>query len=730
MNVPIAYLIVGVVIIVISLSSTIIFHTKFLKENKEVRSLREIEERFRILINSSPNLIGFKDGFGRYVDVNKVSIKVFNFDKVDYKGKTDIEIVEMNPMYKECLLKCKESDDRAWELREPICTEERVLQEDGSYKIYDVIKVPIFSDNGERKALTILGHDVTELKKVNEKLRESEEWYRLAVEGANDGIWEYNLKKDITYISSKSMSFIGVLNMDKHKRREVWNSYIHPEDFWNVKQKMNRHLKGETEQYICEYRIKNKDGEYVWIYSRGKALLNEKGVPYRVTGFHTDITDIKKNEERINYLAYYDEVTGVHNKAFISNKVEELQSEGFEKGRKHALLVMDIDDFKYVNELIGHVLGDCFLKEVAKRIKSCIPPNSILSRYSGDEFIILLYDIESIEDVRKIVDKVLKALGTKFDIINHQFFISESVGITIFPEHGESFRDIFTFAEIAMNKAKRLGKNKCVFFDKSMKEEIGERVLLEKNLYEAIENKEFIVAYQLQKDLKSDSYTGAEALVRWMHPEKGLIPPNKFIPLAEETGLIVPIGKIILKEACQKIKELQDKGYKDLSVSVNISIGQLKAPNFVDLIENIIKEIEFEPKLLTLEITESILMESFTSSIEKIEQLRELGIKIALDDFGTGYSSFNYLRKLPIDILKIDKSFVDEIETNLKQKAIVGGIISVAKELDFKVVAEGVEKIEQLEILKEQDCDKIQGYIFSKPLFENEFDKMLLDNNV
>ncbi|MCM1991640.1 putative bifunctional diguanylate cyclase/phosphodiesterase [Oceanirhabdus seepicola] len=558
------------------------------------------------------------------------------------------------------------------------------------------------------------------------ELAEADERYRLAIDGANDGLWEYDLKKDRIFISARSMSFLGIYNVDEYKQSEVWTSHIHVEDFKNLKNKMSEHLTGETEQYICEYRIKNNSGEYVWIYDRGKALFDEKGVPYKITGFHTNITERKKNEERINYVAYYDEVTGVHNKAYISKKVDELENEGFEKGEKHAVLVIDIDDFKYVNDLIGHVQGDFFLKVISERIKSCLPTNSIFSRYSGDEFIVLLYDIENINDVKSLANKILQVLSKKIKVMNHEFFISASSGITVFPDHGKSFEEIFMFAEIAMNKAKELGKNRCIVFNKSMNEEIIQRVLLEKSMYEAIKNKEFIIAYQLQKDLKSDSFTGAEALVRWRHPEKGLIPPNEFIPLAEETGLIIPIGELILREACKKIKNIQVKGIKDFSISVNVSSVQLKSPNFIGSVKNILNEIDLDPKLLTLEITESILMESLAPNIKKIEELRALGIKIALDDFGTGYSSFNYIIKLPIDILKIDKSFIDEIHTNQKEKLIVGGIISVAKKLNFNVVAEGVENIEQLEILKEQNCDKIQGYIFSKPVFENELDKLLL----
>ncbi len=558
------------------------------------------------------------------------------------------------------------------------------------------------------------------------ELTEADERYRLALDGANDGLWEYDFKKDRIFISSRSMSFIGISNMEEYEYSEVWNARIHPEDFKNIMNKIGEHLKGKTEQYICEYRIKNNSGDYVWIYDRGKALFDEKGAPYKLTGFHTNITERKKSEERINYLAYYDEVTGVHNKAYISKKLYELQNEGFKKGKKHALIVIDIDDFKYVNDLIGHVQGDFFLKIISNRIKSCLPSNSILSRYSGDEFVVLLYDIENIDDIKSLTDKILQVISKKINVKKHEFFISASSGITVFPDHGKTLENIFMFAEIAMNKAKELGKNRCLVFDKSMNEEIIERVLLEKSMYRAIKDKEFIIAYQLQKDLKSDSFTGAEALLRWRHAKKGLIPPNKFIHLAEETGLIIPIGEIILRSACEKIKNLQVKGIENFSISVNVSSVQLKAPNFVDSVKKVLNETGCNPGLLTLEITESVLMESLASNIGKIEELRTIGIKMALDDFGTGYSSFNYLIKLPIDILKIDKSFIDEIHTNPKEKIIVGGITQLAKKLNFSVVAEGVEKIEQLEILKELDCDKIQGYIFSKPLFEKEFYEMLL----
>jgi diguanylate cyclase (GGDEF)-like protein len=416
----------------------------------------------------------------------------------------------------------------------------------------------------------------------------------------------------------------------------------------------------------------------------------------------------------MEHQAHHDQITGVQNRLALIKRINKLINSG--GIRKTALIILDIDNFKYINDTMGHSFGDQLLVMVSARLGSLADGLTTIFRLSGDEFVILLEDFEESIEVERLAAKLLKGFNSRFDINNSNMFISISMGISLYPEHGDSMDELFKNADIALYKAKETGRNRIVFYAKSMNEAVSERVLIEKHLRTALDNNEFELHYQPQIDIVTNKVSGFEALIRWKSPELGSVPPLKFISIAEDTHMIIPIGEWVLRSACMYIKGLHQKGYEGLCMSVNISMLQLLQDDFVDKVIEVLDWSKLDPKYLELEITESILMESYEAIAGKLKQLKDRGIKLALDDFGKGYSSLNYLRQLPISTLKIDKSFIDTIGSAGKHKSLTDLMVKIGRTMGMCVVAEGVETQVQLDYLVKHKCDKIQGYLFSKPI--------------
>lgn len=569
--------------------------------------------------------------------------------------------------------------------------------------------------------LLSIGFMISYYEITKKELEVSEKRYKLAMEGANDGLWEVDLINNTTFLSPKTLNLIGLNDENLIIDLDIWKSYIHPDDVNNLNKNLQEHILGNSEKYRAEYRVKSKSGDYRWILAKGKAMANNKGKPIKVVGSHTDITERKITEEKIYNLAYFDRITGLPNRTYFEDEI----SDGIQVNENVFVLSIGLQGLKKVYDSLGYVYGDMALKEICKRIEYCLSNDSILSRFGGDQFIALIKNVKDKKEIETLAIKVLYEISKPIKINNSEFYITSNIGIALYPNDGHDFQEILKTVDLAMYKSKEKGNNSYEFYNKNMNDEIHKRLFLEKSLHNAVENNEFVVYYQLQKDIINNRFSGAEALVRWIHPEKGFISPADFIPLAEETGLIIPIGEFVLRESCKKAKALHDEGYNDFVISVNVSEVQLENSNFVELVKTVLKETKLQPRFLTIEITESIFMKSLDENIKILEELRDIGINIALDDFGTGYSSFSYLMNLPIDILKIDKSFVDGITESTKKESIIGSIVSIAKKIELFVVAEGVETFEQLDILKKQDCDKIQGYLFSKPMPENEIARQI-----
>ena len=444
-----------------------------------------------------------------------------------------------------------------------------------------------------------------------------------------------------------------------------------------------------------------------------------------------DITIRKQTEAKLQYQAFHDSVTDIPNREFFYFQLKKYLEKSKETKEPLAILFIDIDRFKKVNDNLSHGIGDILLKNFANRLISSIPSHYFFARWGGDEFILMaplnsdLFNVNSLDNLdfptpKSIADKIITSLQEPFVIDEHQVYVSCSIGIAMYPDDGLDEKQLIKNADIALFRAKHRGRNNCQFYMTTLNREQRLLFELENSLYNALNNNELFLTFQPQLDLRSNTITGVEVLLRWRRPQLGLISPSKFIPIAEETGLIASIGKWVLETACHQAKQWQDMGYPALKLAVNVSAKQFQTENFVADVKQILHETQFAPENLELEITESLLMEDVERSELIINQLSHMGIHFSLDDFGTGYSSLSYLKKFPFHFVKIDKSFVDDLAYNLQDKALVSAVITIAKSYDMMVIAEGVETEHQRKMLEHLDCDIIQGWLFSKALVEKD----------
>ena len=450
----------------------------------------------------------------------------------------------------------------------------------------------------------------------------------------------------------------------------------------------------------------------------------------------------KRAEEQILHAAFYDHLTQLPNRLLFHDRLKNTIEMAARNRRTAAVLFLDLDNFKRINDTLGHRMGDLVLKSAAELLSDCLRKtdtvsrfkaeliNPTVSRLGGDEFIILLPEISQCEDTILVAKRIMSAMVHPFSIEGHELFISASLGIAIYPIDGNDVDSLLKNADTAMYHAKSLGKNNFQFYEQRMNSAALEKLTLENNLHRGIERGEFLLHYQPQMNVQSGKIVGFEALVRWNHSERGMIQPNVFIPLAEETGLIVPIGEWVLEEACRQNKAWQDAGIPPFSMAVNISTHQLRHPAFVESVARVLHQTGLAPQHLSLEITESIMMENIATNMNTVTELKKMGLQFAIDDFGVGYSSFNYLRQLPIDTIKIDRSFLNDITTNPDDAAIVSAIIAMSHGLNLEVIAEGVETEEHRKFLWEQGCDMFQGFLLSKPMSAGDVEIFLKDHQI
>lgn len=435
-----------------------------------------------------------------------------------------------------------------------------------------------------------------------------------------------------------------------------------------------------------------------------------------------DITERRRYEETIRYQAFYDSLSGLPNRLLLKDRIDlEISHSKYTK-QSFAIMYLDLDRFKVINDTLGHDIGDKLLKDIAARLKKCVNETDTVSRIGGDEFVILLPDITHEKNIGNIANKILETVRDPILIDSHELYISVSIGVTIYPDDGKDVETLLTNADVAMYRAKERGKNNFQLYTPALNEKAFERLAMENSLRRALEYKEFVVYYQPKVSTETEQIIGMEALIRWQHPNWGLVPPLKFIPLAEETGLIVPIGEWVLRTACAQNKALQDAGLPPLTVAVNLSALQFQLQDLTTMVSTVLKETGLDPHYLELEITESIAMQNVEHTVKIINELKAMGIKFAIDDFGTGYSSLSQLNSFSVNKLKIDKSFVSKIDGVKGHSIIATTVLALAKSMELGVVAEGVENQEQVNFCKLNKCDEMQGYFFGKPMSKEDFE--------
>ncbi|HJV47262.1 MAG TPA: EAL domain-containing protein, partial [Bacillota bacterium] len=478
--------------------------------------------------------------------------------------------------------------------------------------------------------------------------------------------------------------------------------------------------------FIPERIFIDSDGQKHYLQTHKIPIFNANGQAEQVLCILTDITEQKKRESEIEYLAYHDHLTNLPNRMALQEQVSNYIVDQ-EEVRIMAMLFLDLDQFKLINDSLGHMIGDELLKKVVERFQWNLPSNAIMARMGGDEFAVFLKDVQEEVEAESMAQSLMDGLRLPFQMQGREFHITTSVGISFYPKDGITFENLLKKADTAMHQAKKQGKNQYEIFQPAFEQDIRQRLEMEGFLRKALEEQEFFLVYQPKVDLQTNKICGMEALIRWKHPILGIVSPDKFIPLAEENGMILTIGEWVLHEACSQNKKWQEEGLNPVRVSVNLSVKQLLDPELLNTVDRILKETKLEPNWLELEITESMLIEGSRDKevIVILKSLQDRGVSLSIDDFGTGYSSLSYLKKFPIQTLKIDRSFINDLLVDEEGSSIVRGILSIGKSLNLRIIAEGVEEVEQMEFLRREGCHEIQGYLISRPLSTTDFTSFL-----
>ena len=556
-----------------------------------------------------------------------------------------------------------------------------------------------------------------ELSRNQSKLSKAQSIARL-------GYWEWDYKSGFIECSAELLSMLGIKNINTSVKYRSVLKCIHPEDRRLFNSAFRQALR-ENKSYDIEYRVRRADDEIIIFHDRTD-IIEEYGYK-RIIGTLHDITSQKNTEKEISYYAYYDTLTKLPNRRLFLDQFEASLSMARRRDEKVSLLFIDLDHFKNINDSYGHHVGDQVLTQTASRIKNSVRMSDVISvgiddsqnkvaRLAGDEFTVLLCEVNAVDNVVTIAQRVLDSLSQPFILDSHTVYITATVGIALYPDDSDNVQELLQNADVAMYHAKESGRNNYQFFSEELNVYHKNRLSIENDLRSALFNNELVIYYQPQFNGEDKEIIGFEALLRWNHPTKGLLSPDKFMSIAESSGLIVPIGAWVLEEACKQAHEWSQKSTKSYRMAVNLSALQFSHKNLSEQVLSALEVSGLDPSLLELEITESAIIQNVNETLKLLVSLKSLGINLAIDDFGTGYSSLSYLKKFPIDTLKVDKSFVDEIVTNKKDAAIAQTILQLANNLGLLSVAEGVETKEQVEGLTNMGCTQFQGFFFSKPL--------------
>ncbi len=560
-----------------------------------------------------------------------------------------------------------------------------------------------------------------------EYLSQNQERYSLAMQASNDGLWDWDLKTNKILYSERWKEMLGFNDDEISDTADEWLSRVHPEDHDRVRASIDAYLEGTTSNFEIEYRIRHFSDNYLWMMAKGLAIRTSDGRATRFAGSQTDVSERKSNEEQMIHDALHDTLTSIPNRTLLLDRIRQslVRRKRYPK-TSFAIIFIDLDRFRLVNESLGHIHGDELLQLISARLKETIPIGDTVARLGGDEFSILLQDINSVRDVEVIAKDIQNLFSKPFFLGDREVFASASMGIAHSDNDYKTPEEILRDAELAMYRAKREGKSQSIVFQPQFRQSSLSPIDLDTDLRRALDRDEMELHYQPIISMRDRTISGFEALLRWSHRSRGVISPNEFIPLAEETGLIYDLGQWVLGKACKQIAAWNKSKKKEdqLEISINLSSRQFSDPNLVEGIVENIEKSGFDAEFLKIEITESALMQNAQRSVSMLNQLKDLNIKVCVDDFGTGYSSLSYLHTFPIDTLKIDRSFVHDMSRNFRNMEIIRTIIMLAHNLKLDVIAEGVETGEQDAQLSALGCQFAQGFYFSRPI--NSSDAALL----
>ena len=693
----------------------VVVQTRDITERKRTEeALREAEERFRRSFDDAAIGMALVGTDGRFLRTNRSLCNMLGYREVELLGKTFQDITHPDDL-----------DADLDQVRRMLVGEIRTYQMEKRYfhreghVVWVLLSVSLVHDEeGEPLYFVSQIQDISERKRAEQKIRAAEQRYRTLVEQipAVTYIDPVDDPETSLYTSPQIEQMLGYTPQE-WQNEKLWPKRLHPEDRERILAADKRFEAGGGEPFREEYRLLAKDGSVVWVREEAVLVRDEAGEPLYWQGVFYDLTERKALEERLHYQAFHDSLTDLPNRQLFMDRLGQALRRTRRWHNRVAVLFMDLDGFKVVNDSLGHEAGDLLLTVVAQRLRRCLRPEDTLARFGGDEFVMLIEAVDDPAQAVRVAERITEELRRPFIMEGRDLYVIASIGISLGDARTHDPDDLLREADTAMYRAKDEGGDFRVF-NPAMYERAFSRLEVENDLRRAIEQEEFVLHYQSMVDLQTGELWGMEALVRWEHPERGLLEPSEFVPVAEESGLVIPMGEQILREACFRAKEWQEENPRipPLVMSVNLSASQLSRLDLADTVERVLGETGLEGSCLILDVTETVYVKVLAGNTAMLDRLRGLGVRFSIDDFGTGYSSLSYLKRLPADAIKIDQSFVKGLGEDVEDTAVVRMIIELAHTLSLEVIAEGVETEKQATLLKEMGCDFAQGYHFSKPL--------------
>jgi len=705
---------------------------------KNLQALLDAEKEKNALlldiINAIPDPIFAKNWDGNFIFVNKKLAELYNTTPETMIGKEDSHFtgnIEQAKFFKEnvqAIMKRFETEE---------VFEQSTDAKTGQIRHFHSLKLP-FRNNAKELNIAVIAKDVTELTSLKNVAEASAKRLKYVLEVSGEGLWDWHPQSNQVLHNSEWERITGIERSDNSFAE--FQNCLFPEDRPRVNERLTA-LKEKNTPYDIEFRMRRPDGKEIWIWDRGQVVERDSnGNPVWIVGIMLDVTKSKQDQAKINFMAFYDALTLMPNRSLLEDRLKQAMEHAKRSEMVGALLFIDLDQFKTLNDTHGHQSGDDLLIQVANRIHKILKPDDTLARFGGDEFVVILNDLDDNEinaahkaelkaiEIRQHISQPI-FVKTNHRLVKTEFQITASIGVTLFDKHCQDTQTLLQLSDLALYQAKAKGRDNCVFYDPKMQQELTQTMVLETELRAAIAQQSFMLYYQAQCD-NQQNIVSAEALIRWVSPSRGLLLPGEFIDFAEDSNFILPIGKWVISQACKQLQTWQhNPSLQNLKVSVNVSPKQIWHPSFVEQTISLVQEYDIPASNLVLEITESVLLKDMQETIPKIAQLRNFGIKISLDDFGTGYSSLGYLKNLPIDELKIDKSFINDITSDNSDLIMVKTILDLGKNFNLSVVSEGVETAAQQDLLKSFGCNLYQGYYYSKPLPVDEFEALVTNRS-